>query len=83
MRSVEKIFADLEYESKKYKTGRELFLEKMEMLIPWDKLLEAIKPYYPQPGKGMVPYPLEDMLRVYYVQLFYNLSDPAIEGHAL
>lgn len=48
--------------------------------MPWDKLLEAIKPYYPQAGKGRVPYPLESILRVHWVQLFYNLSDPGMEN---
>ena len=42
--------------------------------MPWDKLLAAIKPHYPQAGKGRVPYPLESILRVHCVQLFYNLS---------
>jgi len=45
MRSVEKSFADLEYESKKHKTRRELFLERMAVLLPWEKLVAAIKPY--------------------------------------
>ena len=49
----------------------------MEMLIPWDKLVEAIKPCYPQAGKGRAPYPLENMWE--RVQLFYNLSDPATQ----
>ena len=79
MGMVERSFADLEYESKKHKTGRELFLQKMEDLIRWDQLVEAIKPYYPQSAKGRVPYPLESILRVHCVQLFYNLSDPATE----
>ena len=52
MGMVERSFADLEYESKKHKTGRELFLQKMEDLIRWDQLVEAIKPYYPQSAKG-------------------------------
>ncbi len=49
------------------------------MLIPWEKLLEKIRPYYPAGGKERVPYPLEGMLRMHCVQLFYNLSDPAME----
>ena len=79
MESMERSFADLEYESKKHKTRRELFLEKMEDLMPWDKLVAAIKPYYSQAGKGRVPYPLESILRVHCVQLFYNFRDPAME----
>ena len=44
MESVERSFADLEYESKKRKTRREKFLDRMEVLIPWEKLLEKIRP---------------------------------------
>ena len=45
MERVERSFAELEYESKKKKTRRERFLERMEALIPWSRLLEEIKPY--------------------------------------
>ena len=45
MERVERISAELEYESKKKKTRRERFLERMEALIPWSTLLEEIKPY--------------------------------------
>ena len=79
MERVERGFAELKYENKKKKTRRERFLERMEALIPWSTLLEEIKPYYPCCDKGRVPYPLESMLRVHCVQLFYNLSDPAME----
>ncbi len=79
MERVERSFADLEYESKKRKTRRERFLERMEMLIPWERLLEQIRPYYPKAGRGRAPYELESMLRVHCVQLFYNLSDRATE----
>ncbi|WP_236619746.1 transposase [Candidatus Synechococcus spongiarum] len=41
--------------------------------------MERIRPYYPTGGKGRVPYPLERLLRVHCVQLFYNLSDPGME----
>lgn len=56
---IERSLADLEYESKRCKTRREKFLERMEVLVPWEKLLEKIRPYYPTAGKGRVPYPLE------------------------
>ena len=79
MERVERSFAELEYENKKKKTRRERFLERMEALIHWSKLLEEIKPYYPCCDKDRVSYPLESMLRVHCVQLFYNLSDPAME----
>ena len=72
-------FADLEYEGKKRKTRRELFLERMDGLIPWQNLEERILPFYPKAGKGRRPYPLAVMLRVHCVQLFYNPSDPGME----
>jgi IS5 family transposase len=72
-------FSDLEYENKKRKTRREKFLERMDALVPWKKLEKRIRRYYPKPGRGRRPYPLSVMLRIHCVQLFYNLSDPAIE----
>ena len=72
-------FSDLEYQGKKHKTRRELFLERMDGLIPWQSLEERIRPYYPKAGKGRHPYPLPVMLRTHCVQLFYNLSDPGME----
>ena len=72
-------FADLEYQGKKRRTRRELFLQRMDGLIPWQRLEERIRPVYPKPGKGRRPYPLPVMLRIHCVQLFYNLSDPGME----
>ena len=72
-------FSDLEYQGKKRKTRREVFLERMDGLIPWGRLEEGIRPYYPKAGNGRRPYPLSVMLRVHCVQLFYNLSDPGME----
>jgi transposase, IS5 family len=72
-------FSDLEYQHKKRKTRREKFLEKMESLIPWAQLEKKIRRHYPQAGRGRHPYPLSVMLRIHCVQLFYNLSDPAME----
>ena len=45
-------FAELEFQSKKRKTRRELFLERMEVLVPWQSLEERIRPVYPKAGKG-------------------------------
>ena len=78
MKSVERSFADLEEESKKRKTGRERFLERMEVLIRWERLLEQIRPYDPKAGRGRAPCELESMLPVHCVQVFYNRSDPAM-----
>ena len=72
-------FSDLEYDGKKRKTRREIFLERMDSLIPWDELEERIRPFYPKAGRGRRPYELSVMLRIHCVQLFYNLSDPGME----
>ena len=72
-------FSDLEYEHKKRKTRRERFLERMELLIPWEQVEKKIRRHYPKAGRGRHPYPLSVMLRIHCVQLFYNLSDPAME----
>ena len=72
-------FSELEYDAKKHKTRRERFLERMDALIPWKQLTARIQRYYPKAGNGRKPYPLDVMLRVHCVQLFYNLSDPMME----
>ena len=54
-------------------------MERMDALIPWQKLEERIRPSYPKPGNGRRPYPLPVMLRIHCVQLCYNLSDPGME----
>ena len=72
-------FADMEYQGKKRKTRRELFLERMDGLVPWQLLEDRLRPFYPQAGRGRQPYPLSVMLRTHCVQLFYNLSDPGME----
>ena len=65
-------FADLEYQGKKRKTRREIFPQRMDKLIPWERLEERIRPFYPKAGRGRRPYDLPVMLRVHCVQLFYN-----------
>ena len=72
-------FSEAEYNQKRRKTRREKFLERMDELVPWKKLEKKIKPHYPKNGHGRQPYPLSVMLRVHCMQLFYNLSDPAME----
>lgn len=72
-------FAEAEYDNKRRKIRREVFLERMDVLIPWAKLEARIAPHYPKGENGRPPYPLAAMLRVHCLQLFYNLSDPAME----
>ena len=72
-------FASLAYDSKQKKTRREKFLEEMDQVIPWAELLGVIKKYYPKAGNGRQPMPLERMLRIYFMQQWYGLSDPGME----
>jgi IS5 family transposase len=72
-------FASLAYENKKKKTRREQFLEEMDKVIPWSELIQVIEKYYPKAGNGRQPMPMEMMLRIYFMQQWYALSDPAME----
>lgn len=72
-------FTDAEHQIKKRKTRREVFLERMELLIPWSRLEKRAAKHYPKGTTGRPPYPLATMIRVHCLQLFYNLSDPAME----
>jgi IS5 family transposase len=74
-------FAELEYQHKKRKTRREKFLEQMEALIPWAELEKQVARCYRKHRVGRKPYPVSVMLRIHMMQLFWNLSDPAMEDH--
>lgn len=61
-------FAQVEYAKKKKRTRREVFLQKMEQVMPWVRLMEVIEPHYSKSGKrGCPPIGLERMLRMYFV----------------
>jgi IS5 family transposase len=51
----------------------------MNQVVPWSRLLALIEPYYPKAGNGGPPKGLEIMLRMYFLQHWFNLSDPAVE----
>lgn len=72
-------FADSEYCSKRRQTRKEIFLGRMESLIPWQRLESVIEPHYPKAGNGRRPYPLAMMLRIHCMQQWYSMSDPAME----
>ncbi|XBX06767.1 IS5 family transposase [Enterocloster clostridioformis] len=71
--------SDLEYSCRKKKTKREEFLEIMEEIIPWEEWVGIIQPYYPTGKRGRPPIELELMLRMYLLQVWFNLSDPGTE----
>ena len=60
-------------------TKREKFLSEMDQVIPWARLVKVIEPFYPKASNGRPPIGLAKMLRIYFLQQWYNLSDPAIE----
>ena len=60
-------------------TRRAAFLAEMEEVVPWADIGALIEPFYPKPGNGRPPYGLERMLRIYFLQQWFNLSDPGVE----
>jgi IS5 family transposase len=61
-------FADSEFSSKRRQTRKEIFLSRMEQILPWQNMVEVIEPFYPKAG-GRRPYPLETMLRSLHAAL--------------
>ena len=72
-------FADLSYREKKKQTRREKFLAEMDAILPWKRLLGQIERRYPKGRRGRPPVGVERMLRIYFMQQWYGLSDPAME----
>jgi IS5 family transposase len=72
-------FAEAESAGKKRVTKRQRFLAEMEKVVPWPRLLSAIEPYYPKGKRGRPPIGLERMLRIYFLQQWYGLSDEGLE----
>ncbi len=72
--------AEADFEVHRKKTRKERFLEDMEKVVPWRDLVKLIEPFYPKSGGvGRQPRALEMMLRIYFVQQWYDLSDPGVE----
>ena len=72
-------FASATWDRKGKVTRRERFLGEMDRVIPWAGILSIIEPHYPKAGNGTQPLPMERMLRIYFMQQWFNLSDPAAE----
>jgi len=75
----QRTFASLAWNGKGKVTGRERFLGEMDAVIPWSRLVRLIEPHYPKAGQGRQPLGLEKMLRIYFLQHWFNLSDPQAE----
>lgn len=72
-------FTDLEYSNRKRRTKREEFLQIMNDIIPWQEWIALILPYYPSGKRGRPPMGIEKMLRMYLLQVWFNLSDEGVE----
>ena len=73
-------FAGEAWKRKGKVTRRERFLAEMDAVIPWERVLELIRPhYYASSGQGRKPHDLEQLLRIYFLQQWFDLSDPAAE----
>lgn len=67
------------FEQFRRKTRREVFLEQMDKIVPWRELEGLIGAHYPKAGNGRPPVSLSIMLRIYFLQHWFNLSDPGAE----
>jgi len=77
--SKQQTFASLAWKNKGKLTRRERFLSEMNQIIPWNLLIGLIEPHYPKAGRGRQPLGLEKMLRIYLLQIWFDLSDPQAE----
>ena len=71
--------SQVSFEKHGRKSKRELFLDQMEQVVPWSELLALVAPHYPKAGNGRQPVGLSIMLRTYFLQQWFNLSDPGME----
>lgn len=71
--------ADQTFENYRKPTRRDEFLQTMEAIVPWTGLCEVIEPHYPKAGNGRPPIGLERMLRIHFIQHWFNLADLACE----
>ncbi len=71
------------YERYRRQTRHDAFLETIEKIVPWQALCEVIEPHYSKAGNGRPPIGLERMLRMYFVQHWFNLADEASEDALL
>jgi IS5 family transposase len=71
--------ADQTFENYRKPTRRDEFLTIMEAIVPWSALCEVIEPHYPKAGNGRPPIGLERMLRIHFIQHWFNLADLSCE----
>ena len=72
-------FSQAEYAGKKKQTRRYKFLAEMELVGPWARLVDRLRPFYPKGERGRPPIGLERMLRIHFLQKWYGLADETVE----
>src|ERR1700752_112853 len=75
----QRTFASMAESARGRVPAREQFLAEMDGVFPWPRVLRLIEPHYPKAGNGRQPLGLEKMLRIYFLQQWFNLSDPQAE----
>ena len=60
-------------------TRRRVFLEEMDRVVPWRELVALVTPHLPEGRRGRPPFAVEAMLRIHFMQQWFNLSDPGME----
>jgi IS5 family transposase len=78
-REEQTTFASSGFERFSRQTKRAVFLTEMDAIVPWKRLCALIQPHYPTGEGGRPSIPLERMLRIYFLQQWFNLSAPAVE----
>ena len=72
-------FSSVGFEVHHKQTRRERFLSEMDAVVPWQRLCALIEPHYPSGQRGRPPIGIERMLRIYFLQQWFNMSDPQAE----
>lgn len=79
MKGSQPSFTDVEYGQRRRTTHREVFLTMMDQVIPWDEWVALVEPVYYNKTRGRRPIPVETMLRMYLLQVWFHLSDEGVE----
>lgn len=63
------------------RTRKRVFLDEMNLVVPWTQLVGLIEPFAPSAAAqgGRPPFAVESMLRIHFLQQWFGLSDPAME----
>ena len=72
-------FSSSGFDVHRKQTRRERFLAEMDGVVPWERLCALIEPHYPKGDRGRPPVGVDRMLRIYFLQQWFNLSDPQAE----